>query len=151
MKVQQVKPEKIIAQVIEGLQDEISKRGLQVHIHECPACEADPSLLRQVYTNLISNSLKFTKKVERASISIGSFSKDSKTVYYVKDNGVGFDMRYAKKLFGVFQRLHRSDDFEGTGVGLAIVHRIIQRHGGEIWAESEPGKGATFFFTLVAG
>jgi len=151
LRAQPVKPGKIIAQVLEGLQDEIRSRGVKIEINECPPCEADPSLLRQVFTNLISNSLKFTRKESSASITIGSIEKDSKTVYFVRDNGVGFDMKYASRLFGVFQRLHRSDDFEGTGVGLAIVQRIVQRHGGDIWAESEPGRGAAFFFTLGAG
>jgi light-regulated signal transduction histidine kinase (bacteriophytochrome) len=123
-------------------------RKINVAIKEMPVCSADPVLLNQVYTNLLSNALKFTRKREIAEIEVGSFIKDKKTVYYVKDNGIGFDMKYAQKLFGVFQRLHDDPLIEGTGVGLAIVERIIHRHGGEIWAESVQGEGTTFFFTL---
>lgn len=125
-----------------------------------PACEADPVLLKQVWMNLLSNAIKFTRQRERARIQVGSgqWPVDSNlttahypltTVFYVRDNGVGFDMEYAGQLFGAFQRLHSEDDFEGTGVGLAIVTRIVHRHGGQVWAEGEPGQGATFYFTLA--
>jgi two-component system, sensor histidine kinase and response regulator len=110
--------------------------------------EGDPSLLKQVFLNLISNAVKFSSKREHPRIEIGSYSKNDRVVYYVRDNGAGFDMRQADRLFTVFQRLHQSDEFEGTGVGLAIVKRIIHRHGGEVWAEAEPDKGATFYFHL---
>ena len=98
--------------------------------------------------NLISNAFKFTKTHEEPFVEIGGKDGGRETVYYVKDNGVGFHMRYANKLFGVFQRLHKAEEFEGTGVGLAIVHRVISRHGGRVWAEAKVKKGATFFFTL---
>jgi two-component system, sensor histidine kinase and response regulator len=113
-----------------------------------PPCEADESMIHQVYANLIGNAIKYTGKIAEGYIEVGAQQKEGPIIYYVKDNGAGFDMRYADKLFGVFQRLHRADEFEGTGVGLALTQRIIGRHGGKIWAEAEVDKGATFFFTL---
>ena len=113
------------------------------------ACEADPTLIEQVFTNLLSNAFKYSRKNPAAAIRIESHRDDAqRTVYSVRDNGTGFNMKYVGKLFQVFQRLHRSGEFEGTGVGLAIVHRIVTRHGGRVWAEAEPGRGATFYFTL---
>ena len=110
--------------------------------------DCDTSLMRQVWINLISNAVKYSRKNERPEIEIGSENKNGQTIYYVKDNGVGFDMKYYNKLFGVFQRLHKVSEFEGTGVGLALVHRIITKHGGKIWAEAALNQGATFYFTL---
>ena len=109
---------------------------------------ADVVLLKQVWLNLLTNAIKFTKNAEKPEIVIGAEIADKFINYYVKDNGVGFNPEYKDKLFGVFQRLHKAEDFEGTGVGLAIVKRIIKRHGGKVWAESEEGKGATFYFSL---
>jgi light-regulated signal transduction histidine kinase (bacteriophytochrome) len=108
----------------------------------------DPAMLKQVWINLISNAIKFTSKHERVVISITSKTQNGSIVYCIKDNGAGFDMKYADKLFGVFHRLHNVKEFEGTGVGLAIVKRVVQRHGGEVWATGETDKGATFFFSL---
>ena len=123
-------------------------RRVEIRIGPLPECECDPALLKQVWVNLLDNALKYSRRRATALIEIGSTAQPEGTVYFVRDNGTGFDMKYAGKLFGVFQRLHRMEDFEGTGVGLATVQRIVQRHGGRIWAEAEPDRGATFFFTL---
>lgn len=117
-------------------------------LNDLPDTFGDQTMIRQIWVNLISNAIKYSSKVENPVIEVGFIEKDGKRAYYVKDNGAGFDMKYAGKLFGVFQRLHSEKDFEGTGVGLALVQRIISRHGGSIWAEAEVGKGATFYFTL---
>jgi light-regulated signal transduction histidine kinase (bacteriophytochrome) len=115
-----------------------------------PPAVGDPAMVGQVWVNLLSNALKFSSKRERAIVEVGcQESKDERErVYYVRDNGAGFDMRYAGRLFGVFQRLHGKQEFEGTGVGLAIVQRVIHRHGGRVWGEGEVDGGATFYFTL---
>lgn len=113
-----------------------------------PEAEVDSSLFRQVWINLLSNAIKFSRNQERPVIQIGSRTEKGETILFVRDNGAGFDPRFADKLFGVFQRLHRQDEFEGTGIGLATVQRIVHKHGGRIWAESQPGHGATFYFTV---
>lgn len=123
-------------------------RLVDLTLKDLPTAYGDPSLMRQVLLNLLANAFKFTKPREEALIEVGGWSADGENIYYVKDNGVGFDMRYQNKLFGVFQRLHGQGDFEGTGVGLAIVQRILLRHGGRIWAEGKLGEGATFYFAL---
>jgi signal transduction histidine kinase len=123
-------------------------RSIKTHIGDLPDADANRGLMKQVFANLISNAVKFTRQQENAEIEIGSEQLNGNTVYYVRDNGVGFDMRYSNKLFGVFQRLQNPEDYEGTGVGLAIVQRIIHKHSGRVWAEAEPGSGATFFFEL---
>jgi len=123
-------------------------RVVEVTIGSLPPTFGDPALIRQVWVNLLSNAFKFTRKAEKAKVEIGCAGKDGAAAFFVRDNGAGFDMRYADKLFAAFQRLHRAEEFEGTGVGLAIVQRIVHRHGGRVWAESELGCGATFNFAL---
>ena len=149
LRVKPVKPERLVRQVLEELSDIQEERQIEIDIGSLPDCQADPVLLKQVYVNLLSNAVKFTQRCAVAQIRIGAQNDAARPTYFVADNGVGFDMQYAHKLFGVFQRLHRAEDYEGTGVGLALVQRIIHRHGGEIWAEAAPEEGATFFFTLA--
>jgi light-regulated signal transduction histidine kinase (bacteriophytochrome) len=123
-------------------------RAIEWKVETLPFFECDPALMKQVFANLLSNAIKFTRPRKAAVIEVGAVGQDEHAIVYVRDNGVGFSMKYANKLFGVFQRLHRSEDFEGTGVGLATVQRIIRKHGGRVWAEAELDKGATFYFTL---
>jgi PAS domain S-box-containing protein len=151
VKKESIDTRQVAMDALEELNPELEGRDVRVIISELPPCSADPAMLKLVFQNLLSNSLKFTRQREKAEITVGAFKRDSRTVYYVKDNGIGFDMRYAHKLFGVFQRLHTASEYEGTGVGLAIVQKIIQRHGGDVWAEAEVGKGATLYFTLEGG
>ena len=145
----------IVRRTLADLQAREPERTVQVDIGELPAVSGDASLLEQVLVNLLSNAFKFTRHQAQPRVSVGSLAAPHpenpdviERVYFVRDNGAGFDMKYAGKLFGVFQRLHSQEQFEGTGVGLSIVQRVLQRHGGRIWAESAPGTGATFFFTL---
>ena len=138
----------MVDKVIVGLKSESEGRQIDWNIGPLPHVECDPGLMKQVLQNLLSNALKFTRPRPRAVIEIGQREQNGAPAIYVRDNGVGFGMKNAEKLFGVFQRLHSPEDFEGTGVGLATVHRIIVRHGGRIWAEAELEKGATFYFTL---
>jgi light-regulated signal transduction histidine kinase (bacteriophytochrome) len=138
----------IVQEVISSLQPECEGREIEWEIGDLPFVECDAGLLRQVFYNLIANAVKYSRPRRPAVIAVGQTDVGGKPVIYVRDNGVGFNMKYANKLFGVFQRLHRKEDFEGTGVGLATVQRILQKHGGEIWAEAELDKGATFYFRL---
>jgi PAS domain S-box-containing protein len=142
----QVDMEAMARTVVEELRP--SYPHAQISIQPMPGAQADPALLRQVMLNLVSNALKFSSRRADAHIAIGVLQEGEPPAYFVRDNGAGFDTQHAAKLFGVFQRLHQESDFPGTGVGLAIVRRIIERHKGRVWAESSPGKGATFFFTL---
>jgi PAS domain S-box-containing protein len=143
-----VEPLALVKQVMADLEGETAARNVEFSIGELPPAHADPSLLRQVFANLIGNAVKFTKGKDPAVIRIGARVEDGAPVYFVADNGVGFDMAHSDRLFAVFQRLHGAEEFEGTGIGLASSKRIVARHGGKIWAESAPGRGATFYFTL---
>ena len=138
----------LLDEALEDLESEMKGRDIQWHIGELPFVDCDPGLMKQVFLNLLSNAIKYTRPRKPAVIEVGQTMANGRPTIFVRDNGVGFNMKYADKLFGVFQRLHRKEDFEGTGVGLATVQRIIQKHGGRIWAEAELNKGATFYFSL---
>jgi signal transduction histidine kinase len=130
-----------------GLPDE---RNVKVVVQPGLSARGDARLLRVAVHNLVENAFKFTRPRPDARVEVGSEVVDGRHTFFVADNGVGFDMRYADKLFGAFERLHDDPAFEGTGIGLATVRRIVERHGGRLWAESQPGRGATFYFTLAA-
>jgi len=138
----------LVDESLEILKPATEGRDIDFRIGELPTLDCDPALIKHVIVNLLSNAIKFTRDNKPAIIEIGEIAADETPVVYVRDNGVGFDMRYVDKLFGIFQRLHRREDFEGIGVGLATVQRVIHKHGGRVWAESEIGKGATFYFAL---
>jgi PAS domain S-box-containing protein len=140
----------IVNQVVRDRRQQAGGRDVVVTVGDLPNVLGDAVLFKQVVVNLVDNAFKYTRTREHAKIEIGWREQAGEQVFYIRDNGVGFDMRYAEKLFGVFERLHRAEDFEGTGVGLAIVQRIIQRHGGRVWAESAVDKGATFYFAMEA-
>jgi signal transduction histidine kinase len=123
---------------------------VEFRVGALPACSADPSLLKQVWVNLLSNALKYTSKREKAVVEVGCRTVDGAPTFFVRDNGAGFNMRSAVKLFEPFERLHPSDEYAGTGVGLALVRRVVSRHGGRVWAEAAVDQGATFSFTLAA-
>jgi light-regulated signal transduction histidine kinase (bacteriophytochrome) len=138
----------IIGNIVEELTELEPKRKIHLNLQEFPKVEGDKNMLKQLFFNLVANAFKYTGKKENATIEIGSYPRDGEQVFYVKDNGAGFDPRYYNKLFGVFQRLHSSMEFEGTGVGLAIVQKIATKHGGEVWAEGKVGEGACFYISL---
>ncbi len=139
----------LLQEALHGLEPTTQHRNIQWKIAPLPAVIGDAAVLRQVLVNLVGNAVKYTRPRDPAQIEIGTAGEeDGRLILFVRDNGVGFDMQYAHKLFGVFQRLHRADEFEGTGIGLANVRRIIARHGGRVWAESKTGEGSTFYFTL---
>ncbi|MBE0647788.1 MAG: PAS domain S-box protein [Bacteroidales bacterium] len=146
-----VRMQEMAESVYQEIASPTEKEEVDLVIGQLPHCTADELLIRQVWVNILSNALKYTGKLKKRSISIGARTEmDNNITYWVKDNGVGFDNKYTEKIFGVFQRLHTDNEFEGTGVGLAIVDRIIKHHHGKVWAEGEPGKGATFYFSLPA-
>ena len=138
----------MVEEVIAMLKPEWDGREVEWKIADLPLVECDPTLMKLVFQNLLSNALKYSRPCTRAVIEVGPVEADAQTIIFVRDNGVGFNMKYSDKLFGVFQRLHRPEEFEGTGVGLATVQRIIKKHGGRVWAEAELDKGATFYFTV---
>jgi signal transduction histidine kinase len=138
-------------QVVADLQSREPQRNVEVSVWDGMQANADPRLLRAALENLIGNAWKFSAKAEQPRIEIGFLRDSDEGTFFVRDNGAGFDMRYAEKLFGAFQRLHSAAEYQGTGIGLATVQRIVHRHGGRIWADAKPGKGAVFFFTLAAG
>jgi len=148
MSVSEVDMENLARVALDDLQQAAAGRDLAVEVKPLPPARGDFSMLLQVWINLLTNAIKFTRPKPAARIEVGCIAEGTELVYYVKDNGAGFNMQYADKLFGVFQRLHRADEFEGTGVGLAIVKRIIAKHGGRVWAEGKVNEGATVYFSL---
>lgn len=150
LKLQVTQLNSILAAAIASLQFESVGRNINWQIDNLGSVECDHALMQQVLVNLLSNALKYTRRRDLAVIEIGRMSLHDEQVIFVRDNGVGFDMKYASKLFGAFHRLHPDSEFEGTGIGLSIVERIIHKHGGKIWAQAEPDHGATFFFTVCA-
>ena len=152
LRKQPVDPAGLVRQTLEGLGSMQEGRRIDIRIGPLPVCQGDPILLKKVFLHLLDNALKYTRGRDVARIDVGCECDElGGCVYFVKDNGVGFDMQYAPKLFGVFQRLHRAEDYEGTGMGLAIVQRIIHRHGGRVWAKAQTDQGAAFYFTLGGG
>jgi len=138
----------VVQEVVHELKRETEGRNVEWRLGNLEARDCAAGLIKQVFYNLLSNAVKFTSKESQATIQVDRMMVEDQPVYVVRDNGIGFDMASAARLFGVFQRFHDSRDFPGTGAGLALVKRIVQRHGGRIWAEASPGKGAAFFFTL---
>jgi len=143
-----IEMDKLVKAVFDEIKATTPERKIQFNVKPLPSACGDAGMIRQVFVNLLTNAIKFTRIREAPIIEVGGYTEDSENVYYVRDNGVGFDMQYKDKLFGAFQRLHSGEEFEGTGIGLAIVHRIISRHCGRIWAEGKINEGATFYFTL---
>ncbi|HEX8947345.1 MAG TPA: ATP-binding protein [Dissulfurispiraceae bacterium] len=150
LKKEDVDVEGQVRSVFEDLRSLVPERDIRLELGKLLPAYADPSMLRQVFVNLLSNAIKFTRRRETAVIEVDCRKEGDGVLYYVKDNGTGFDSRHAEKLFDVFQRGHGAKEFEGTGIGLSIVQRIVVRHGGRVWAESQQGKGAIFYFTLPA-
>ena len=149
--LRQLAPEPLVREVVAELRAQQSRGSAEVAIGELPSVNADAVLLRQVFVNLVANAFKFTRGRDEARIDIGCREQGGERVFFIADNGIGFDMLYADQLFKVFQRLHRAEDYEGSGLGLALADRIVRRHGGRMWAEGEEGAGATFYFTLEGG
>ena len=143
-----VSMDEVVKDVVKEIKAADPNSAAQIKISDLDKVTCDPVLIKQVWINLISNAVKYSRKKETPVIEIGSTGVNGNQMFFIKDNGAGFDMQYADKLFGVFQRLHKVAEYEGTGVGLALVHRIVTKHGGKIWAEAKTNEGATFYFTL---
>ena len=148
MEKREIHIKKLAEGVISELTGEYMEREIEFKVNTMPHCKGDGVMIKQVLMNLLSNAIKFTRNREKAEIEIGSMKVNGEEAYYIKDNGVGFDMKYEDKLFGLFQRLHSKKEFEGTGVGLAIVDRLANKHGGKVWTEAALNEGATFYFTF---
>lgn len=138
----------LVLEICQHFQDHEHGRNIEFKVDQLPEVMVDKALIQQVWINLISNAVKYTRKREQARIEIGTDAKEDRHIFFVRDNGAGFDMQYYDKLFNIFQRLHTQDQFEGTGLGLSIVQRVIEKHGGRIWANATEGEGATFYFSL---
>jgi len=148
IELSKINVDKLARAMFDEIKATVPEREIQFDIKPLPPARVDEGMIRQVFFNLLSNAIKFTKNRDTAIIEVGGHVEDYENIYYVKDNGTGFDMQYTNKLFGAFQRLHSEKEFEGTGIGLATVKRIVNRHGGRIWAEGKVNEGATFYFTL---
>ena len=148
--IKPVSMQRLARECLEELAPEINRRGIEVALGELPDATGSATLLRQVLANLLGNAVKYTRRQPEARVQLGCELLNGEQVFFVRDNGAGFDMQYADSLFGGFRSLHTDAEFEGTGIGLATVQRIVNRHGGRIWAKAAVGKGATFFFTLGA-
>lgn len=148
LKLTSLHMKKMVEDICRGLSEQESERNIKFDIQDIPDTQGDEVLMRQVWVNLLSNAVKYTSKKEQTEITVGALPAENGITYYVKDNGAGFDMKYYDKLFGIFERLHGATEFKGNGVGLALVQRILERHGGSIWANSALGEGAQFSFTL---
>src|SRR5690606_17430410 len=148
MSRQELDMNEMVDAALADLRADIGSRHITFDVHELPPAHGDPQQVKQLLLNLLGNAIKFTSHTADARIEVGASREGGQSSYFVRDNGAGFDMRYVDKIFGVFQRLHSVDDFPGTGVGLALVHRVVTRHGGQLAAVGEPGAGATFTFSL---
>jgi light-regulated signal transduction histidine kinase (bacteriophytochrome) len=151
LRMEPVSIDELVHRCLDELRPTIAGQDVRIEVGDLPSTRGDPVLLKQAFQNLLDNAIKYTRLRDPALIEVGSLQVDGGDAYFVRDNGVGFEMAYADKLFGVFQRLHGADEYEGTGVGLAIVQRAVHRHGGRVWAESEIDRGTTFYLTLGGG
>ena len=144
----EINMKEMVQNVLEEIKNDAAKAVIVAEVDELPTVKGDSSMLQQVWINLVSNAVKYSQKKESVKIKIGSYKEEGENIFFVQDNGVGFDMKYSGKLFGVFQRLHTVEEFDGTGVGLAIVQRVVSRHGGRVWADAKLNEGATFYFSI---